>query len=161
MSQEDVNRTGIAPRVEEMRGKRMPQRMNARAAVNVRPPSCLFIDFAGGITRHRLGEEAAREQPPWGPDQLPVGPQFSEQARREQRITVFIALALGHADQHAITLNVRDWQADHLTDAQAPGIRGHQQGAVLRMCGGGKEALEFLDAEDLWEALAVGARGEI
>jgi hypothetical protein len=52
-------------------------------------------------------------------------------------------------------------QADDFTDAQPSGICGHQQGAVFQVRGGGKEALEFLDAEDLREALAVGARWEV
>jgi hypothetical protein len=68
-----------------------------------------------------------------------------------------IALALGHADQHPITLDIGDLETDNLTEAQAPCIGGHQQGAMLRMVGGGKEALKFLDAEDLREALAIGA----
>ena len=50
MPQEDLDRAGIDSRVESMRGKRVPERMNARPAVQVRPPSRLFIDLAGSIT---------------------------------------------------------------------------------------------------------------
>src|SRR5215471_3838105 len=61
MPQEDLDGAGINPRVEEMGGKAVAQRMHARPPLQLRPLAGTFVDFAGRPTGHRLGEEAARE----------------------------------------------------------------------------------------------------
>ena len=78
MPQQHLDGAGIDARVEQMGRKAVPQRMEARAVLNLRPPAGVVIDLAGAITRHGLGEASAREQPAGGPEQLPVGSQCRE-----------------------------------------------------------------------------------
>src|SRR5215471_14180278 len=61
MPQEDLDGAGIDARVEEMCGKAVAQRMNARPPLQLRPLAGTFVDFASRPTGHGLGEEAARE----------------------------------------------------------------------------------------------------
>jgi hypothetical protein len=55
------------------------------------------------------------------------------------------------AQQTAITLDGRHLEMPHCTDAQARGIGGHHQSAVLGVFGAAKETLEFGRAQDLRE----------
>ena len=65
------------------------------------------------------------------------------------------------ADEHPITFDIRKPQPDDFADAQARGLGGHQEDAVSRIFGACEQALEFLDAQHLWELRPPCPWGEV
>ena len=67
------------------------------------------------------------------------------------------------ADEHAagITLDIGDLEPDDLADAQAGGIRRHQQGTMFGIVGGGKEVLKLFDTEDAGQVLVARSGRQI
>ena len=52
------------------------------------------------------------------------------------------------SDDHAAAVDVGDSQLGDFRDAQAPGVGGHENCAVLDISDGCKEASDFVGAED-------------
>jgi hypothetical protein len=127
------------------------QRMDT---LTVRDPRALLRmrgDLLGRADGHRpMGLESRKQ--PWGwPVEFPIRAQFGQQAGGEESIAILAAFALLDAEQQALTFAIRELQPDDCTDAQTSGIRGHQEDAVPGMLRMREQALEFLDAQDLWE----------
>jgi hypothetical protein len=61
---------------------------------------------------------------------------------------VFLPFALLDADQHALGIDIPDFESDHLADAQSGAIGGHQRGAVLEAGNVIEEGEDLLLAED-------------
>jgi len=86
--------------------------------------------------RHMIGRVHAREQPPVGQDpalgvaQPPPGPQPFQQHRAEHGVAILAALALFHAQGHALAVDVGNLQRHDLADAQ-PGAVGHRHGRLV------------------------------
>ena len=121
----------IDTRFEEMGGKAMAQRLEACAVLEVGRLLGVGGDPLRGPDGHRCGGVSTRKQPAWRPVQPPRGSQCGQQARRKERGALLTPLALSDAHQHAVTCEVRQLQMDDLTDPQASGVGGHEQGAVL------------------------------
>src|SRR5438094_573736 len=62
-----------------------------------------------------------------------VVPQLLEEPAREQRVPILSPLALLDADEHPLGVDVRVPQAHDLAQAEAAGVRRHQQDAVLEV----------------------------
>ena len=72
------------------------------------------IELARG---HWLGWGAAGEQPTSRSRCLLPGPQQIEQVRREHDVTVLAAFALLDADDHALAVDVGNFEREHLIGA--------------------------------------------
>jgi hypothetical protein len=151
MAQEHLDRPDIDTRFEQVGRKTVAQRMDP---VAVRDPSALLrmiVELLGRTDRHRpLGIET-RKQPGGWPIAFPVDTQLGQQTGGEQGITILAAFPLLDAEQHALTFDICELQPHDFTDAQACGIRGHQEDAmpgILRMR---EQALKFLNAQELGE----------
>ncbi len=83
-----------------------------------------------------------------GPDSLPVGAEDLQQSRGEHDVAILPALAVANADHHALAVDVGDLQLGDFGDAQAGGIGGHEDGAMLDIWDGRKEANDLVRAED-------------
>jgi hypothetical protein len=151
MAQEHLDRPDIDARFEQVGRTTVAQRMDT---VAVRDPCALLrmiVDLLGRAAGHRLLGIEPRKQPGGWPVEAPVGAQLAQQTGGEQRIAILAAFPLLDAEQQALTFDIRELQPHDLTDAQAGGIRGHQEDAVpgiLRLC---EQALKFLNAQNLGE----------
>src|SRR5258708_388509 len=111
----------------------------------------------------------AGKEPFWGPRRAPPYTQHFEQARGEHGVAGLASLALLHAEQHALRVDVDDLQRHRLGNTQAGAVTGHQSGAVLQAGNVVEELYDLLVAEhdgqpvrppDAWELLAALTRGE-
>jgi len=151
MAQQHLDRPDVDASFEQVGRKTVSQRMDTLA---VRDPSALLRmrgDLLGRADGHRPMGIASRKQPWSWPVELPVGAQLGQQAGGEQGRAILAAFPLLDAEQPALTFDIRALQPDDFTDAQASGIRGHQEDAVPGILRMREQALEFLDAEDLGE----------
>jgi hypothetical protein len=151
MPQEHLDRPDIDTRCAQVGRTAVAQRMNTMA---VRDPSALLrlrVDLLRRTDGHRLLGIASRQQPGGWPVEAPVGAQLGQQTGGEQGRAIRAAFPLLDAEQHALTFNIRALQPHDFTDAQARGIRGHQEDTVPGILRLGEQALEFLDAQDLGE----------
>lgn len=135
--------------------------MDAFAVLELRGPCGMVVDALGRADRHGLVERLAWKEPLWWTLQLPIGPQFGQQANRQEGRAVLLTLALSDAHQPAVTLDIRDLEMDDCTDTQTGGVGRRQQGAVCGVLSADEEALEFLGAQDMWQRRAWRARGEV
>ena len=63
-------------------------------------------------------------------------------------------------DDHPLAVDVLDAQSGNLGDPQAGGIGGHEDGTVLEVGDGGKEAGHLVGAEDDREGEGLLGRGD-
>jgi len=68
-------------------------------------------------------------------------PQRGEQRRTERHLAITAAFALVDAQQHALTVDVPDFQVGHLAAAQARAIQRQQQRAVIEVLRTADQAL--------------------
>jgi len=151
VAQEPLDRPDINARFEEVGRKTMAERMDAMAVRHPRTWLHMIGDCLGRAEGHRDVGIKARQQPRAGPVALPVGAQLGQQTGRESSGAILPPFALFDAPQQAITCAIRAPQPDDFADAQARGIRGHQEDAVPRIPRRRQQALAFLDAQDVGE----------
>ena len=72
----------------------------------------------------------AGKQPFGGAGGALPGAQDFQQTRGQHGITIALALALFDAQQHALRIDVGDFEGHHLGDAQAGAVGHHERGAV-------------------------------
>jgi hypothetical protein len=149
MAQEHLDRPDIDARFEEVGRKTVAQRLDTLAVRDPRALLGMIVDLRGRADRHRHLGLAACKQPRGGPVAFPVGAQFGQQPGGEPGVAILPPFALFDAQQHAITFDIREPQPDDFTHTQARGICGHQEDTVPRIPRMRKQALEFLDAQDL------------
>ena len=91
-------------------------------------------DVAGAVdrfARDRRLRAAAGKEPVAGPLDLPPLTQHRQQLRREHHVAVLLALAVGDAQHHALRVDGGYGEPDSLGNAQAGGVAGGQDGAML------------------------------
>ena len=109
------------------------------------------VELARG---HVVGGVQAREQPTTVADlalgvaKPPPCAQPLQQHGAEHGVAVLAALALLHAQGHALTVDVADLERDHLADAQARAVGHRHGGLVLEVGCSGDQAADFLGAQD-------------
>ena len=119
-----------------------------------------------GGAAHRLGG-GGRARPLWplaGKRRrgwrwaLPALPQQEQGALRQGDVAVAVALAAADVQEHALGVDVADFQVEGLTQAQAAGVDGGQGDAVIEGRDGGEDAADLGGGEDDGELeLGVGA----
>ena len=130
MAQEQLDGPDIDARFEQVGRTTVAQRMDT---VAVRDPCArlrMIGELLGRAAGHRLLGIEPRTQPGGWPVAAPGGAQRAQQTGGEPRLAILAAFALLDAEQHALTVAIRELQPHDLTDAQAGGIRGHQEDAV-------------------------------
>src|SRR5215207_9407451 len=103
------------------------------------------IELACG---HRLHRIAAGKQPALWPRCLPPRAQQVEQMRRQHHVAVLATLALLHADQHALAVDIGDLERDDFGSAQARAIGHAQRRLVLEPRRGIEQTHYLFWAED-------------
>jgi hypothetical protein len=151
MTQEHLDRPDIDTRFEQVGRNTVAQRMHTMAVRDPRTLLRMLVDLLRRADGPRLLGSESRQQPRGWPVEAPGGAQLGQQPGGEQRRAILAAFPLLDAEQPALTFHIRELQPHDFTDAQAGGIRGHQEDTVpgiLRRC---EQALEFLDAQELGE----------
>jgi len=132
----------------------LPQAVNAALAGQTGPfqgaPEHLL---AGARGQGLLGVVAGGEEPDFGTAGAPVGTEFVEQARGQERVPVFRALAEDDPDLHARAVNVLGAEMAGFVEAQARPVHRHEEGAGLGLgTADGEEPFELGAAEHLRSA---------
>ena len=107
----------------------------------------------------RIGTFAGKEPVP-GPLDLPPGAQNREQLRRQHHVAVLLSLALRDAQHHPFAVDGGHGQRNGLGDAQAGGVAGGQDGAMLRGLDRIEKLDHFLRAEHDRQRLRLLRRGD-
>ena len=107
---------------------------------------------AGGLPaagRQMQGRAPGREQPRLlRPHDAEVSAQQLQQAGGEHGITILAALAVCHADEHALAVDVGDFQGDRCGDAQSRAVASEQHGAVLHATDLVQKTLDLVGGQD-------------
>jgi hypothetical protein len=151
MAQQPLDRPDVDAGFAQVSRETMAPRMDAMAMRDPRSPLGMIGDVLRGADGHRPVGIASRQEPRGWPVQVPVGAQCGQQARGEQGVAILPPFPLLDADESTITFNIGELQPDDFADAQASGIGGHQEDAVPGILGPRAQALEFRDAQHLWE----------
>src|SRR5260370_7804043 len=86
-----------------------------------------FYSVPADVALHSI----TREEPPfWLAHSPPVAQDF-EELRGEHDIAIFGTFTLLDSDEHSLTVDIGDLQADRLRDAQSGGVAGRQDRAML------------------------------
>src|ERR1700693_176001 len=104
------------------------------AATSPRLLTRQFYGFPMDVTARNI----TRKQPWLGFSRSPPVPQGFQQLGGEHDISVFLALALLHTNDHALAIDIDGLQANGLGDAQAGRVASGQDGAML----GARDAIE-------------------
>ena len=79
----------------------------------------------------------------------PVIVELLEQARAQGQDTFLAAFAMAHAQLHEGTVDVGGLEGDGFGEAEAGGIRGHEEGAIAGLKRGTEDGLQFGAGIDL------------
>src|SRR5438270_10468417 len=91
---------------------------------------------------------SAREQVGLGPHPAVVIPKRAEQLLTERNLAVDAALALYYTKHHALAVYVRHFETAQFRTAQARGIEGHQDGAVIEVPRRADQLSDLIRTED-------------
>jgi hypothetical protein len=84
-----------------------------------------------GILADRLLRPLTREEPCGRSGRAPPCAEQLEELGREHHVAILLALALLNANDHTTAVDIRRSEAEHLRDAQARGVAGRQNRAML------------------------------
>ena len=119
MPEQELNRAQVGPRLEEMDGKGMPQRMGRDRLGKARASGGDAAGAPDRVASDRLLRALAGKEPVPGPVDLPPGAQDLEQLRREHHVAVLLPLALRDAERHPFAVDGGHGEAGGFGDAQA------------------------------------------
>ena len=93
-------------------------------------------------------DSITREEPPFGLFHWPPVAQDLEELWGEHDIAIFLSLAELNSDEHSLTVDIGDLQADRLRDAQSGGVAGRQDRAMLDAPHTGQKLQNFFLSQD-------------
>jgi len=155
MSEQHLNRPDIGAGFEQVRREAMAKGVDGNVFIQTRGPSGLHTDPMDRPDSDGLAWNLSGEEPVSRAGDLPVFAKQGQQSWREHHIAIFAPLALKHAKDHSLAVDVADTQGNHLRDPQACGVGGHEDGAVLDTNDGPKEPGHFLKTEHDGEPLGL------
>ena len=90
-----------------------------------------------------------------------VGAEDFQQAGGEHGVTVFASFAMLDAQEHAVAVDIGDFEGDCLGDAESGSVAGQQHGAVLDAVDVVEKALDLIGGEDDGEFFIQAGTGEV
>ncbi len=147
MPEQELNRSQVGARLEEVDGERVPERMWRNRLGEARASGGDPAGVPDRFRRDRLLRALAGKEPMPRPFDLPPGAQDLEQLRREHHVAVFLPLAVRDAQHHPFAVDGGHREAGGLCDAQAGGVARGQDGAMLRGLHAVEELGHFFRAE--------------
>src|SRR3974390_941421 len=133
MSEKGLDITNVDPLLEEVCGKRVPQRMQADPLGDARGCCPLVEDAAPLAGGEVLPLPTSRKEPPLSHRHihvktcrahLPPLSQRREQLRRQHDVPVLASFRLNDADDHLRAVDVASSEPDDLAGAKPPAIAG-------------------------------------
>src|SRR6266704_6647273 len=113
-SEQHLDHSDIDVLLKQVGGEAVPQGVQRYTLVDLGPLGCGMTDAIELARRHRLHAVASWKQPALRSCRPPPGPQQFEQMWRQHHVAVFAAFALVDADDHALAVDVADFERDHL-----------------------------------------------
>src|SRR5499427_8846300 len=164
VSEQNLNNPDIGLLLKEMRGKAVPQCMNADALGNAGARRGQANDPVE-LARTRMLPAVAGKQPRLtgrhpsllARDAPPVA-QHLEKVGRENDIPVLLALALFDPDDHPITIDIGESERYDLRGSQAGGVSQAQERLVLDVRRRGEQSADLFRAENNGEAARLTGR---
>lgn len=111
------------------------------------PPPCLLTGEMYGMAGEGLLKPGAGKEPVAGARGFPIRAQQAEERGREHYVAIFAAFALVNPDDHALTINVGEFQMDRFADPQPRRIADGEDGALLQGAHGLQKTRDFLLAQ--------------
>jgi hypothetical protein len=87
---------------------------------------------------------------------LPEAPQGAERGVRQGNETIPVALGVAYVHPMALRIDVADLQRQSFAQAQAQTVQREIQHPVAQRAGRGKQALGFLDRDNVGQPLCLG-----
>ena len=132
MAEQQLDGAQIGAGFQQVNGEGVAQGVRRDRPGDARPLARLAAGGLHGEPRNRLAGPVAREQPGLRMRLFPVVPQDVQQPRREHDVTVLLAFAGLHPDDHAPAVDRAGLQRDRFGNAQSGRIADGQDGALLR-----------------------------
>src|SRR3954470_9398720 len=110
MAEQHLDRAYLSAGLEQMGGKAVGERMDAHRLSELRRLASIPAYPVERAYVERVALIAAREQPVFRSDFLPIGAQHDEQLLRQHDVSIPMSLALFDPDQHAVAVDIGDPQ---------------------------------------------------
>ena len=117
MARAELNGANLCASFQQMCGKRMAQRMGRNGFLQARAAARLLTGLLQGTRGDRSTGQLAGEKPVARMLCFPVRPQERQQRGREHDVAILAAFALVHANHHALTIDVGDFQMGRFGNA--------------------------------------------
>src|SRR5215472_5095665 len=167
VSEQNLDDANIGLLLQKMRGKAVPQRMNADTLGDAGTPGCQANDPMQ-LARTRMLPAVAGKQPGLTgrhPALLardaPPFAQYLKQDGRENDVPILLALALLDPDEHPVTIDIGELERDDLRGSQAGGISQAQDRPVLDVRRRGEQPTDLLRAQNNGQATRLAGRDEL
>jgi hypothetical protein len=115
---------------DQVRGVGVSEGVDAAVLLDTGAPFRSGVDLLRDGHINRAGAGANGEEPPRRGHRAAVGAQLLQQSRRERDVAVLAALALLHAQSHAVGVEVGDFEGHHFAHAQPGRVGGGQEDVV-------------------------------
>jgi len=151
MAQVDLDLAEVLALLKQMRGVTVPQRMHVCGLLHAaglegqteaalqRGAADWFGGSGGPLATVAFGGENQRGMPM----SFPVFPQALEGDFGQRHVAIPIALATADVEEHALGINVADFEAQAFAQAQAAGVNEQQAGALVGRGHRGEHVADF------------------
>ena len=151
MAEVDLDLAEVLALFEQMRGVTVPQRVDVRGLLDAtgqqsHAKAALQRGAAhgyGGGGRPLATVAFGGEEQRGMPMRFPVFPQALEGDFGQRHVAIPIALAAADVQEHALGINVADFEAQAFAQAQAAGVNEQQAGALIGRGHRGEHAADF------------------
>lgn len=151
MAEVDLDLAEVLALFEQMRGVTVPQRMDMRGLLHAagqegHAETALqrgAADGNGGGGRPLTTMTFGREEQRGMPMRFPVFPQALEGDFGQRHVAIPITLATADVQEHALGINIADFEAQAFAQAQAAGVNEQQAGVLIGRGHRGEHAADF------------------
>src|SRR5246500_5163816 len=167
VSEQNLDDADVGLLLQKMRGKAVPQGMNADALGDAGTRRCQANDPMHLARTHVLPAVAGKQPGLSGrhPSLLerngPPLAQYLEQDGRENDVAILLALALLDPDDHSVTIDIGELERYDLRGSQAGGISQAQDRPVLDVRCRGEQPTDLLRAQNNGQAARLAGRDEL
>jgi hypothetical protein len=148
MAQQALDRVQVDAGLEQVRGKRVPQGVNAAQLGDARAPLRQGIRPLQPRGIEWLRSMGGGKQPRGGPRHGPIRAQGVQQRRRQDRVAVTSPFALLDPNRPARRVDVPDPQMEYLAQPQTRRVGRQQHRAVGQVRRVGDQPLDLVPAEE-------------